>query len=104
MRNISDLLDEIYQPVKALVIYESNRERDNDVYVESYDIDGKGRPLNAHPLTVDEANDLAECLDNSQQIQRSFLKPKGILPPEIPWCSPMRTGHFDSIIMTGILP
>lgn len=92
MRNLSNLLDEIYQPVKALVIYESNRQADKDVYVESYDIDGKGQPLNAHPLTVEEANDLSECLDNSPQNQRSFLKPKGIIPPEVLYINPDKRG------------
>ncbi len=83
MRNISNLLDEIYRPVKALVIYESTSEKDKNVYVESFDMDDKGRPLNAHPLTIEEANGLAECLDNTPQVRRSFLKPKGILPPEV---------------------
>lgn len=88
MKNISNLLDEIYQPVKALVIYESSREKEKGVYVESYDMDDRGRPLNAHPLTVEEANGLAECLDNSQQMGSSFLKPKGILPLEILYINP----------------
>ena len=92
MRNISNLLDEIYQPVKALVIYESTSEKDKNVYVESFDMDDEGRPLNAHPLTVEEANGLAECLDNTPQLRRSFLKPKGILPPEVLYINPDKNG------------
>ena len=55
---------------------------ETDMYVEHFDMDSNGNPINAHPLTVKEANVLAKSLQTDEEKQ-SFLKPKGILPTNI---------------------
>ena len=45
-------------------------------YVESFDMDETGCPINGHPLTVKEANALAKSLMVAEKKQRNFLNPK----------------------------
>lgn len=81
MKNITQLLNKIYQPHKALLFYRS--ESDNDHYVESYDMDSLGRPINAHPLTVKESERLAEALKNSTEKSSWYLQPEGLIPENV---------------------
>src|SRR5690606_1256527 len=69
--------------------YETS-ETDRDMYVEHFDMDSKGCPVNAHPLTVREANALAKALQTEKEKDTAFLKPKGILPTNILHISPNR--------------
>ncbi|SUJ23264.1 Uncharacterised protein [Sphingobacterium spiritivorum] len=43
-----------------------------------FDMDSNGTPINAHPLTVKEANVLAKALKTDEENSKAFLKPKGI--------------------------
>ena len=52
----------MYYPKSALVFYET-KGTENDMYVEHFDMDSNGTPINAHPLTVEEANILAKFTD-----------------------------------------
>ena len=65
MMNVSEDFNTQYKPVKALLIYQSERNKDRheyrntdnentQVYVESYDIGKQGNPINAHPLSMAE--------------------------------------------------
>src|SRR5690606_35516794 len=56
---------------------------ETDVYVEHFDMDTNGTPINAHPWTVKEANVLAKALKTDEEKNASFLKPKGILTTNI---------------------
>ncbi|MBW7892822.1 MAG: PRTRC system protein B [Chitinophagaceae bacterium] len=91
MKNISAIFEDIMLPQKALLIYHSvvNKE---DVYVEAYDMDANGFPVNAHPLSMQEAVALADSLDQSPAMQRSFLKPKGLLPENVLYINPDKNG------------
>ncbi|WP_286777383.1 MULTISPECIES: PRTRC system protein B [Sphingobacterium] len=72
----------LYYPKSALVFYET-KGTETDMYVEHFDMDSNGTPINAHPLTVKEANVLVKSLQTDEEKNTAFLKPKGILPTNI---------------------
>lgn len=81
-KNITEDFGALYYPKSALVFYET-KENNTDVYVEHFDMDKYGTPVNAHPLTVREANVLAKALQTEKERNKAFLKPSGILPVNI---------------------
>jgi len=92
MNNVMDLTQDfgtLYHPKSALVFYES-KGLDKDMYVEHFDMDKNGTPINAHPLTEREAGMLAKALTTEKQKQSAFLKPVGILPTNILHINPSR--------------
>lgn len=92
MNNVTDITQDfgtLYHPKSALVFYES-KGVENDVYVEHFDMDKNGTPINAHPLTEREAGVLAKALMTEKQKQSAFLKPVGILPTSILHINPSR--------------
>ena len=80
--NIAENFGTLYHPKSALVFYETIG-ANNEMYVEHFDMDSNGMPINAHPLTVKEANILAKSLQTDEEKSKAFLKPKGILPTNI---------------------
>ncbi|WP_412467470.1 PRTRC system protein B [Pedobacter sp. KLB.chiD] len=82
MKNITPLLDQIFMPYKALLFYSSQAEGSH--YVESYDMDSLGRPINAHPLSIKESRQLSESLKKSDKEKHTaFLQPEGLIPQNI---------------------
>jgi PRTRC genetic system protein B len=79
--NITHQFGHLYEPFKALLIYK-NAEK-NNTYVEAFDIAHDGKPINAHPLTIQESIALAKALDTSEDLQTSFLDPIGLLPKNV---------------------
>ena len=85
MNNTNDItasFGTLYHPKSALVFYEAKGEN-TDVYVEHFDMDKNGSPINAHPLTEREANALAKALQTEKNKDKAFLKSNGILPTNI---------------------
>lgn len=84
MKDITQNFGTLYYPKSALVFYQ-NDERNKDTYVEHFDMDRNGNPINAHPLTECEANTLIKALSTQTKEEKSqeFLKTKGILPTNI---------------------
>ncbi|MBM7421288.1 MULTISPECIES: PRTRC system protein B [Chryseobacterium] len=85
MNTVNDITKDfgtLYYPKSALVFYETIG-TDTAMYVEHFDMDSNGTPINAHPLTVKEANVLAKALQTDEEKNTAFLKPKGILPTNI---------------------
>ena len=80
----------LYEPKSALIFYESLDK--NEMYVEHFDMDRNGNPINAHPLTVNEANALAKSLIVDEEIEKAFLKPKGILANNVLHINPSQKG------------
>jgi PRTRC genetic system protein B len=72
----------LYHPKSALVFYETIG-TSTDVYVEHFDMDKQGNPINAHPLTEREAKVLAKALQSEKDRDKAFLKSNGILPTNI---------------------
>ncbi|TRW21979.1 PRTRC system protein B [Flavobacterium zepuense] len=93
MKNITENFGSLYRPVKAFMVYE-NKQSDagNNMYVEGYDMDSNGYPVNAHPLSLTESSQLANALDASSELKRNFLKPKGLLPKNILYINPDHKG------------
>jgi PRTRC genetic system protein B len=84
MNDLTNNFGTLYHPIKALLIYErKNDYNQNTSYVESYDMDKEGCPINGHPLSVKEANALAKSLLVAEKKQRNFLNPKGLLNPDV---------------------
>ncbi|KFF17253.1 PRTRC system protein B [Flavobacterium hydatis] len=85
MKNTTDITESfgtLYHPKSALVFYE-NKGANSDVYVEYFDMDKNGTPINAHPLTEREAKALARALITEKNKDKAFLKSSGILPTNI---------------------
>lgn len=94
MNNPTDITENfgtLYHPKSALVFYET-KGTETDMYVEHFDMDKNGNPINAHPLTVREANVLAKSLQTDEEKSKAFLKPKGILPTNILHINPSEKG------------
>jgi PRTRC genetic system protein B len=94
MNNLNDITENfgtLYFPKSALVFYET-KGTNTDSYVEHFDMDRNGNPINAHPLTVKEANVLAKSLQTDEEKNKAFLKPKGILPTNILHINPSEKG------------
>ena len=91
VNDISKDFGTLYYPKSALVFYET-KGTDTAMYVEHFDMDSNGTPINAHPLTVKEANVLAKALQIDEEKNTAFLKPNGILPTNILHISPSEKG------------
>jgi PRTRC genetic system protein B len=92
MNNAMDRTEDfgtLYHPKSALVFYES-KGLDKEVYVEHFDMDRNGTPINAHPLTEREAGALAKALMTEKEKQSAFLKSGEILPTNILHINPSR--------------
>jgi PRTRC genetic system protein B len=93
MNNITALFEDLYLPEKALIVYRSLNPETPQVYVESYDMDTNGCPVNAHPLDIAESVLLAQALDSSEELKRDFLTPKGLLPEKVLYINPAFNGY-----------
>jgi len=91
MDKISNLFNQSYNPVKAL-IFRTHTDSGSSYhanYVELMDIDPVTRLLtNAHPLTEIEAIELGRTLDTSKAIATQYLRPKGLLSNRILFIDP----------------
>ena len=73
MKNITSLLSNVYVPKKAIIIYNNFSESGNKVYVESFDIDKNGKPVNAHPLSEKESVSLSKALNSWVEKENNFF-------------------------------
>lgn len=88
MKNITDQIGTLYHPKAALLFYASDGE-DNKAYVEHFDIGEDGMPVNAHPLSVREADELCRALQ-VQQDGRTRLMPEGIIGTNVLYLDTLR--------------
>jgi len=81
MKDFTGTFGNLYEPVKALVILRRTGEgHQSDYYIESYDMDEQGCPINGHPLSVKESSQLAKALEVTEKKAQGFLTPKGLMP------------------------
>lgn len=74
MNTVNDITKDfgtLYYPKSALVFYETIG-TDTAMYVEHFDMDSNGTPINAHPVTVKEANVLANALQTDEEKNTAF--------------------------------
>ena len=81
---------QLYEPKAALVVFTANGI--TKPYIEYYDMDSSGCPVNPHPLSVREAQSLAKALDTREQAGKAFLRPEGILPAGVLHIDPSANG------------
>ncbi|WP_297333432.1 PRTRC system protein B [Flavobacterium sp.] len=81
---------QLYHPKAALVVFTTNGV--TAPYIEYYEMDEAGSPVNPHPLTVREALSLAKALDTREQAGKAFLRPEGILPDNVLHLDPSDNG------------
>lgn len=91
MKDITSAFGTLYNPVKAFVVYQKHS-AEKSIYVEAYDMDKNGCPINAHPLSLKESTQLASALDTSEELTRKFLKTSGLLPKNILHLNPEHDG------------
>lgn len=94
MNNIIDTSKDfgtLYEPKSALVFYQS-LDKDAAMYVEHFAIDRNGSPINASPLSVNEAKALAKSLQIDEEKDKTFLKSRDILPTNILHINPSKNG------------
>lgn len=100
MENITHEFQQIYIPQKAILIYQSIYEKENEsrestgIYVESYDIGEKGNPINAHPLTIKEMLALSEVLQSAKELQTNYFTSRGLLPDNVLHLEATETGSI----------
>lgn len=92
MKDITHHFGTLYHPISALVIYQANEDDNGDTYVEHFDMDKNGNPINAHPLSEREAKILAKSLNTEKEKSKAFLKPESILPTNILYINPTEKG------------
>lgn len=80
----------LFVPKIALVMFEQQEGSDNRYYIERYDIGLNGKPLNAHPLTEQEAAQFVEVFKSSAQSNLDYMVPEGILPENVLYLDPNR--------------
>lgn len=81
----------LYHPAAAIVVFKPEGQ-DNDLYLEYYDMDESGCPVNPRPLSVKEAQGLSKALDTRKAAAKAFLKPKGLLPSHVLHINPAENG------------
>jgi PRTRC genetic system protein B len=91
MKDITQHFGELYFPKSALMLYQSSIDN-NSLYVEAFDMDNNGYPVNAHPLSLRESQSLAKTLDLGGQLGRRFLTPRGLMPQNILHVNPAGEG------------
>lgn len=88
--DLTDNFEPLYYPKAALVFYET-KGMNADGYTEYFDMDKNGNLINAHPLSVREANQLLKSLKITEDKQ-AFLKSYGIMNPKILQIDPIHNG------------
>ncbi|MGE9310849.1 PRTRC system protein B [Niabella sp. CJ426] len=82
MKDITGSFGTLYFPKAALMIYHTKDDK-RSTYVEYFDIDKNGSPVNAHPLSVNEARQLAKALNTTVEKKETLLKPAGIMDANV---------------------
>lgn len=90
-QDIAKELGRMYHPHSALVIYKS-KGMGQKTYVEHFDMDENGNPINAHPLTTKEAERLSQSLNTRKLLNNACFVPTGLLPTTVLSVNPSGQG------------
>ncbi|MRI64571.1 PRTRC system protein B [Ornithobacterium rhinotracheale] len=92
MRELTEDINTPYYPKSAFVVYKNTT--NNNCYIEHFDIDEQGRMMNAHPLSVRESENLSKALTTKEERNKTFLKPKGVIPTNVLHINPSEKGSL----------
>ncbi|WP_367866980.1 PRTRC system protein B [Pedobacter sp. WC2423] len=92
MKNITEIFGTGYHPVKTIVIYKT-KTRDKNSYVQAFDFDENGRPVNAHPLNNKECHTFAKVFNSLADQKTTYLKSKGLMPKNIIYINHDQNGY-----------
>ncbi|WP_341836832.1 hypothetical protein WJU16_02930 [Chitinophaga pollutisoli] len=81
MDNLLTMLDITYDPVKVYVLMQPNTSHVAP-YVEAYRVHNR-RMTAAHPLSLDEGQQLAEMLSGAASVAFGCFQPQGIIPANV---------------------
>jgi PRTRC genetic system protein B len=81
MEIITEVFNKVFVPFKGMIVYRS--QSNNECFVEAYDMTESGKMINAHPLSHDESESLANSLSQSLEQSVSFLQSDGITPSNL---------------------
>jgi PRTRC genetic system protein B len=89
MENISPIFNDLFQPEHLLVFYRNESKENCRYYVEAFQLDVEGHPLAPHPLSENEARQLAKLMQQSDGLRKTghFLQAEGILQPNVLYTS-----------------
>ncbi|MGE7775208.1 hypothetical protein ACQKLP_10820 [Chitinophaga sp. NPDC101104] len=90
MQNLMNYLDIIYDPVKVYVLMQPNSDQVLP-YVETYRLHNR-RATAAHPLSLDEAQQLAEILNSVSPDSGDCFQPTGLIPANALYTRAGKTG------------
>lgn len=90
MKN-NEIAPSLFHPAAAIVVFKPEN-NENDLYLEYYDMDESGCPVNPRPLSVKEAQGLSKAFDTKKAAAKAFLKPKGLLPSCVLHINPAENG------------
>ncbi|CAM3931222.1 PRTRC system protein B [Mucilaginibacter galii] len=83
MTNLTTAFGTLYHPQKALLVYKADQPQNASYYIEAYDLDREGKPMNAHPLSLAEANSLLKALQTAERKKNGLLTLSGLMPKNV---------------------
>lgn len=83
MRNITNLFCNEILPQSVIVTYGSSDGSRETNYVELMEVDEDANLVNAHPLTLAESVELANCFSSLKPLKNNFANCNGIYPPNV---------------------
>lgn len=91
MKNLTERTGRIFPAVKLFAVHK-DMANNSTTYIQAYDIDDMGFPINAHPLSLAECTNLIKVLDWKNSAQKSYLKPEKLLPKNVIYINPEKNG------------
>lgn len=88
MKNIASEISEYFIPNQALLFFQSRNRKDQEAYVELYDIGRNGEPFNGRPLSDIESGKLAALLQRSTQNQHNIFQAGEIFDSNLLYLNP----------------
>lgn len=83
MLNITKVFKNVHLPVRGVIVRQLAT-KDSDLYAETFDVGPDGRPINMHPITLQEAKQLSKALYQPERKKpKTFLRSEGFLSPNI---------------------
>lgn len=84
--------EHLFLPMGAILVYGRDDGSREQAYVEYFDMDAQGHPVNGRPLTLAQAHALVESLQAGKENRTAFATPRGLQPPTVLYVNPTEGG------------